>query len=66
MPLSIDASLKTLRQTGIGFTADNGFWRLSKVALSSPELVMFAELLQLSRRKDGQESEATPIEPATS
>jgi hypothetical protein len=65
MSLSIDASLKTLRQTGIGFSADNGLWRLSKVALSSPELVLFAELLQLTRRKDCGDGEAPPAEPVT-
>lgn len=52
MSLSIDASLKILRRTGIGFTADDGLWRLKKVRLSSPELVLFAELLQQSRQKD--------------
>lgn len=57
MSLSIDASLKTLRLTGIGFSADNGLWRLTKVALSSPELVLFAQLLLQSRQRDDEGSQ---------
>jgi len=46
MPLSVDAALKVLRETGIGFTAVKGQWNLQNLSLSSVELIRLSKILR--------------------